>query len=162
MLNASSRKSIAELQEAKRRKAEQYQQIFGDLSLEHRIIVCFECECRGAGYVMGHSRAHAHVDERKICLATQPKGYSSFFTALHEMGHIVAKNASYSSGVPRALAEHNATEWAYEELRKRGIPIKRRVKREYDAYISNKIARGVRRGLKVVPPELRRKFRRAS
>ncbi len=151
-------KNIAELQEAKRKRAKQYSDIIMRLISEHNIAVCYRCGCRGAGYEMGHSRSHAHVDERKICLASEPKGYVSFFTALHEMGHIVASNASYKSRVPRALAEHNATEWAYGILRTHKIPIKRRVKREYDAYISNKIARGVRRGLKVVPPVLRKKF----
>lgn len=151
-------KTIAELQEAKRKRAEQYAGIVAELLAKHNITACYRCECRGAGYAMGHSRAHAHVDERKICLASAPKGYSSFFTILHEIGHIVAPQASYKSGVPRALAEHNATEWAYGILREYKIPIKRKIRREYDAYISNKIARGVRRGLKVIPSVLRKKF----
>ena len=151
-------KTIAELQEAKRKRAEQYAGIVAGLLAKHNITACYRCECRGAGYAMGHSRAHAHIDERKICLASEPKGYSSFFTALHEIGHIVAENASYKSGVPRALAEHNATEWAYQILRAHELPIKRKTRRAYDAYISDKVARGVRRGLKVIPAVLRRKF----
>lgn len=149
-------KTIEELQAAKRAKAQLYAAIIAELVSTHNIKVCYRCGCRGAGYEMGHSRAHAHTESRKICLASEPKGYASFFTVLHEIGHIVAEKASYSSGVPRALAEHNATEWAYQELRRRGLPIKRKVKAEYSAYITNKIERGLRRGLQVVPKELRK------
>lgn len=133
-----------------------YEQIIGDLTLMYGIDVCYKCRCRGAGYDMGHSRAHAHTEERKICLARIPKTFTSFFTALHEMGHILALRANYNKGYPRALAEHNATEWAYAECKKLGIPIKRKVRKEYSDYIRNKIARGLRRGLQVVPAELRR------
>jgi len=133
-----------------------YEQKFGDLTLMYGIKVCFKCDCRGAGYEMGHSRAHAHTEEMKICLSAVPKGYSSFFTALHEMGHCLALRGSYSSNYPRALAEHNATEWAKAELRKLGIPVRRKIVARYDAYIGNKVARGLRRGLRNVPAVLRK------
>ena len=133
-----------------------YEQKFGDLVLMYGITVCFKCGCRGAGYEMGHSRAHAHTKENKICLAAIPRGYRSFFTALHELGHCLALRGSYSSSYPRALAEHNATEWAKQELRKLGLPVRRKVVALYDAYIQNKVERGLRRGLQYVPAELRK------
>ena len=133
-----------------------YEQMFGDLVQMYGIEVCYKCGCRGAGYEMGHSRAHAHCKSRKICLARIPRGYASFFTALHEMGHILALRGNYSSSYPRALAEHNATEWAKTEIKKLGLPLKRKVVAGYNAYIKDKVERGLRRGLQTVPAELRR------
>jgi hypothetical protein len=63
------------------------------------------------------------------------------FTFLHEVGHIVAEKADYSSGVPRALAEYNATEWAKREMRENlhlSVPIK--ITQRYNAYVKNKNA----------------------
>jgi hypothetical protein len=137
-------------------KSDWYQQKFGDLVMNHGIEVCFMCQCRGSSTPLHHSRAHAHCDSRKICLSNVPTTYGRFLTALHEIGHIVAENASYQDNVPRALAEHNATEWAYTEMRKLGLPIKRKHKAKYDWYIGNKIARGLRRGLQHVPSVLRK------
>lgn len=149
-------KTIQELQQLKREKSDWYQQKFGDLVMNHLIEVCFRCQCRGSKEPLGHSRAHAHTEDRKICLSNAPTSYGRFLSALHELGHILADKADYTSGVPRALAEHNATEWAYAEMRKLGLPIKRKHKAKYDAYISEKVARGLRRGLRVVPKELQK------
>lgn len=131
-----------------------YHQEIVNLSQEHRIAVCYSCKCRGAGYEMGHSRAHAHCKIRTICLSAVPRGYVSFFTALHEIGHIVHPQGNYSSSYPRALSEHNATEWAKQELRKLGVPVRRKEMAKYNDYIGNKVARGLRRGLRYVPPVL--------
>ena len=134
----------------------EYQQMFGDLVMHHGLEVCFGCTCTTGTYELGHSRAHAHVKEKKICLAAVPKGYPSFFAALHEIGHIVHPQGSYSSSYPRSLAEHNATDWAKKKLRELGIPVRRKVVAKYDAYIGNKVARGLRRGLRHVPAVLRK------
>ena len=133
-----------------------YQQKFGDLVMHHGIEVCFRCQCRGSKVPLGHSRDHAHVKEKKICLSNPPTSYGRFLTALHEIGHIVAEKADYQSGVPRSLAEHNATEWAYARMREMGLLIKRKHKAKYDAYIRSKIDRGLRRGLQIIPKELRK------
>lgn len=120
------------------------------------IKVCYRCNCRTGTYELGHSRSHAHVKERKVCLATEPKSRKSLFTFLHEIGHIVADKADYSLGVPRALAEFNATEWAKREMRENlHIPIPRKIVQSYNDYIRNKIERGLRRGLRIVPAQLR-------
>lgn len=132
--------------------------MFGNLVLQHGIVVCFRCSCTTGSYELGHSRAHAHCREgkRKICLAAVPRGYVSFFTALHEIGHIVHPQGNYSSSYPRALAEHNATEWAKTEMRRLGLPLKRKEMAKYNRYISSKVARGLRRGLQHVPAALRK------
>lgn len=97
-------------------------------------------------------RGYANVKERVID-CTEPRGYKSFFTFLHEVGHIVEPKANYQQAKTRALAEYLATEWAIRKLRELDMPVKREVKASYDRYIKNKIARGLRRGGKV-PKEL--------
>lgn len=97
-------------------------------------------------------RGYANTIERSI-ECTEPKGYKSFFTFLHECGHILEPNACYRTAKTRALAEYRATVWAKRTLKELGLPVKRDVSASYDRYIKNKIARGLRRGGKV-PPEL--------
>lgn len=98
-------------------------------------------------------RGYAYVDKRFI-ECPEPRGYKSFFTFLHEVGHIVEPKANYQQAKTRALAEHLATEWAKRKLRELGLPVKRTVAAEYERYIKNKIARGLRRG-GTVPVELK-------
>jgi len=90
-----------------------------------------------------------------------PHRRSTLFDFLHEVGHIVHPQGGYKGdgdknyAETRALAEFNATQWAIEAFKTEGIPVPRKQKREYDRYIRNKIARGLRRGLKKVPTEIR-------
>ena len=123
---------------------------------KYNITICYRCNCRAKTYELGHSRDHAHTKKRKVCLSREPKSRTSWFTFLHEVGHVVAENASYDNGNNRALAAHNATEWAKAYMRDMRMPIPRKITKEYNAYIREKVARGLRRGLKVVPKELRR------
>lgn len=150
---------LKKFREAKKAKSEWFQRTARELLEKYQITACYKCDCRGWGRETKHSRAHAHTKKRIVCLAAEPKGYRSFFTLLHEVGHIVGEKADYSSGVPRSLAEHNATEWAYQTLKELGLPVKRKVKGEYNAYIKEKVARGLRRGLREVPRELRKLFK---
>jgi hypothetical protein len=46
----------------------------------------------------------------------------------------------------RAESEAAATEWAIAEMRRLGLPIKRKVMGKYVAYIKNTLRRGLRRG----------------
>lgn len=131
------------------------------VALKHGIKMCFRCNCRAGDYELGHSRAHAHChknDSRKntICLARSPKTFVSFFTTLHEIGHCVHPQGCYGVAKTRALAEHNATEWAKNVCRELNVPLKRKVIAKYNWYIGNKVARGIRRGLTKVPSELRK------
>ena len=148
--------------------------MFGDVVMAHGIEVCFKCKCLGAperdpqgqfvrgadGKViireLGHSRDHAHCKERKICLSAVPRGFPSFFTAMHEIGHIVHPQGNYGVAKTRAVAEHNATEWAKQECRRLGVRIRRKTIKQYDSYIKEKVERGLRRGLRVVPSEVRK------
>lgn len=116
------------------------------IAAEHNINTVWR-QCRG--YSFGK-------DRRVEC--PEPRGYKSFFTFLHEVGHIVHPQGGYQgSGNPaktRALAEYNATVWAKEKLRELGLPVKRKVSQSYDLYVKDKIARGLRRG-GAVPTELK-------
>ena len=118
-----------------------YQSKAKEIAGKYNITVTYR-QCRG----------YAHPKTRSI-ETPEPKGYVSFFTFLHEVGHIVAPNASYQTAPTRALAEHRATKWAYAQLREMGMPIKATIKTRYTNYIKNKIARGLRRGGNV-PVEL--------
>src|SRR3990167_11310358 len=82
-----------------------------------KITICYRCNCTTRSYELGHSRSHAHIKERKICLDAEPKTRITLFHFLHEVGHIIAENADYVSGVPRSIAEYNATEWAKREMK---------------------------------------------
>lgn len=134
----------------------EYGHIAGVIAQQHGIVMCYRCTCTTGTYELGHSRAHAHTKEKKICLAVPPKTFKSFFTVMHEIGHCVHPQGAYGVAKTRALAEHNATEWAKKVCRELKIPLKRKVIASYDAYIGRKIARGLRRGLQTVPKELKR------
>ena len=117
-----------------------------------RISVCYRCNCRTRTYDLGHSRDHAHTKERRICLSVPPKSKKSLFTALHEIGHIEGYRADYTSGVTRAEAEHNATQWAIREMRENlHLSVPRKITNAYKSYVKEKIGRALRRGLKKVP-----------
>lgn len=132
-----------------------YGHVAGVIAQQHGVTMCYRCTCTAKKYETGHSRAHAHCKERKICLAVPPRTFKSFFTVMHEIGHIAHPQGSYGKAKTRALAEHNATEWAKDVCRKLHIPLKRKVMQEYKSYITDKIQRGLRRGLQAVPTELR-------
>lgn len=101
-------------------------------------------------------RGYAFPNERRL-ECTEPRGYKSFFTFLHECGHILHPQGGYAGSMnaakTRGLAEYNATLWAKAKLKELGLPVKRDVSASYDRYVKNKIARGLRRGGKV-PAEL--------
>jgi hypothetical protein len=135
-----------------------YQHIAGVIAQQHGIAMCYRCNCRTGSYDLGHSRAHAHKEGRKICLSALPKTFKSFFTVLHEIGHIVHPkgHSGYGQSGTRAEGEHYATEWAKDVCRKLHIPLKRKVIASYNRYITNKVERGLRRGLRAVPAEVRK------
>src|SRR3990172_3732136 len=105
------------------------------------------------------SRPHAHgslfvePSKRKICKLDIPQRRSTLFDLFHEIGHIVHPQGGYKGdgdknyAKTRALAEFNATQWAVETFRAEGLAVPRKQTREYNRYIRNKIARGLRRGL---------------
>ena len=135
-----------------------WQQLGMDALNKHSIVLEPDSVCWG--------RTHAHTDSRVICKAELPKSRSTLFLLLHEIGHIVHPRANYKgagkqAASNRAEAELNATQWAKDEMRAMGIAVPRRVSANYDAYIQQKLDRGIRRGLVSVPASLR-KFKKAS
>lgn len=86
---------------------------------------------------------HAHIKERKVCKHHIKESYKSLFDLLHEIGHIETDK----SGMKRAEQESEATLWAIQQIRKIGLPVKRKVVDSYKVYIKMTYERGVRRGL---------------
>ena len=82
-----------------------YEEIGNKLLTIHSITLCPRADCTC------WQRPHAHVKGRKICKMDLPKSRVALFHFLHEIGHIVAKKASYEAAGNRALAEYNATQW---------------------------------------------------
>lgn len=126
-----------------------YQQLGQDYLDKYKITLCPRTVCTC------WSRTHAHVKERKICKIDLPKSRVALFDFLHEVGHIVAEKANYTSNVPRALAEYNATQWGITEMQRSNISVPRKQVKSYNRYVKNKLARGLRRGLRKVPAEIR-------
>jgi len=96
---------LKKFQEARKEKSAWYEKIGREILEKYQITACHKCDCRGWGRETKHSRAHAHTKKRIVCLNAEPKGYRSFFILLHEVGHIVAEKADYSSGVPNRGAK---------------------------------------------------------
>ena len=133
-----------------------YQQ-WGKLYLdEFDIKLCPRNQCTCWDRPHSHGRIGDNSEERKICKMDLPKTRLSLFDFLHEVGHIVAEKADYGKGYPRSLAEYNATQWAIKEMQRRiGVAVPRKRVQEYNQYVQSKIARGLRRGLRKVPAEIR-------
>jgi len=113
------------------------------------------------GRTHSHGSIFSSKQLKRICKCELPKTRISLLTFLHEVGHIVHPQGGYkgtkdgNAAKTRGLAEYNATQWALEEMRKNGVKAKRKQVQAYNRYVTDKIARGIRRGGKV-PKELQR------
>ncbi|MFZ2873420.1 MAG: hypothetical protein WAZ94_02940 [Phycisphaerales bacterium] len=88
------------------------------------------------------------------CLESpRPKSPMSLAIFLHEVGHHVIGLGAYK---PRCLEEYHAWMYALAEMERRGVPVTDRVKRRMDRSLRYAVAKASRRGLKALPPELRR------
>lgn len=134
---------MQDLQAARQAKRHWYEQTAKNLLTMYNITACYKCRCRRSKQALGHSRSHAHVKKQSVCLAAKPVGYKSFFVLLHEIGHIMAPHGNHRY---RFVQEHAANQWAYAELKKLGLPLKRKVKKSFDDYVRMQIGRASRRG----------------
>ncbi len=69
----------------------------------------------------GAQYGRAGLGSKRVFVPT-PRRFSSFFTGLHEVGHI-AKNHHARDGKPQYLWEYEAFTWALEFCRRKGIPV---------------------------------------
>lgn len=99
-------------------------------------------------------RPHAHPSERLICKIPLPKTRFSLFEFLHEVGHIVHPKGGILDDV-QVIEEYYATLYAKQEMRKLGIPVPRRMHREYNRYIADCLSNDLKSGLSKCPPEVR-------
>ena len=112
-----------------------YVELQNKLIIEYRIVHKPDSKC--------WNRTHCHPKERQVCKHHIKESYKSLFTLLHEIGHIETDRPS----MRRCEQESEATLWAVDKLKQLGIPVKRKVIKEYKGYIKMTYDRGVRRGL---------------
>lgn len=96
-------------------------------------------------------RMHAHVKQRKVCKWHQKNSIAATFDLLHEIGHI----ETYKSGMRRCESEYHATVWAIERCKEYGLDIPERIIKTYQDYIDMELDRGMRRGGRMYPNDLK-------
>ncbi len=78
--------------------------------------------------VFYHSRGaqwgRAGLGRRTIYVPT-PRSFASFFTGLHELGHIMSGHKAWD-GKPEYVWEYEAYKWALNFCQNRGIPVPKR------------------------------------
>ena len=87
---------------------------------------------------------------KRIIRAPQPKSPRSFQILAHEVGHIVQGNIK-----PQCLEEYGAEVFSFEQMKRFGFKIPKRVKDVSDRHISYGLAQALNRGIKKVPAELK-------
>ena len=115
-----------------------YKEIQNEVIKKYRVDLCDGTRCKDGDW----SRTHAHVKTRRVCKWKQANSVQSTFTLFHEIGHI----ETTKSGMRRAEEEYYATVWALERCKEYGIEVPAKTIREYQAYIDDEKARGLRRG----------------
>ena len=111
------------------------------VELQNQIIIDFKINHQPISKCWG--RTHCHPKERMVCKHSIKESYQSLFTLLHEIGHA----ETHKNSMKRCETESIATLWAIEQMRKLGLPIRRKVMKQYKAYIKMSYDRGIRRGL---------------
>lgn len=124
-----------------------FAEIQTDLIHRYRIDLCDGTRCDDGDW----SRTHAHVKKRRVCKWKQANSIQSTFTLMHEIGHIETTTGS----MRRCEEEYFATVWAIERCREYGLDVPPKIISQYQRYIDNELARGIRRGGKNYPKELK-------
>lgn len=115
-----------------------YTEIQSEIIKRYRVDLCDGTRCRDGDW----SRTHAHPKQRRVCKWKQANSIQSTFTLLHEVGHI----ETFKSWMRRAESEYYATAWAIERCKEYGIEVPAKIIKEYQDYIDDEKARGLRRG----------------
>ena len=114
-----------------------YKQIQNELVKKYRIDLCDGSKCKN-----DWSRTHSHTRQRRVCKWIQVASIQSTFILLHEIGHIVA-NRSF---MRRCEEEYYASQWALDECAALNIIVPGKLISDYQDYINQEHARGLRRG----------------
>ena len=87
----------------------------------------------------------------RLIESPQPKGPVSCAIFLHEIGHHAIGFGRYR---PRCLEEYHAWRWAIQTMHQRGFKVTAAVERRMAESLRYALAKGRRRGLRAIPPEL--------
>lgn len=115
-----------------------YIDIQNEVVKKYKIDLCDGTKCKDGDW----SRTHAHTKQRRVCKWCQRNSFQSTFTLLHEIGHIENNDGQ----MRRAEQEYYATIWAIRECNKYGLKVDNKTLKEYQDYIDEEVARGIRRG----------------
>src|SRR6058998_1105094 len=78
-----------------------------------------------------------------------PKRFSSFFTGLHEIGHIMSNHHSWDRK-PEYLWEYEAFSWAFNFCRRRGIEASQRTVEYERSLIAEKVRAAANGGSRII------------
>ncbi len=78
-----------------------------------------------------------------------PKRFPSFFTGLHEIGHIMSNHHSWD-GKPEYLWEYEAFSWAFNFCQGRSIAVPQRTVEYERSLIAEKVREAVETGSKII------------
>ena len=92
-------------------------------------------------------RMHAHPKKRMVCKWHQKNSIQATFDLFHEIGHIM----THHGDMRRCESEYHATVWAINECKRHGLEIPERILTEYQDYIFEERARGIRRHASGLP-----------
>jgi len=112
-----------------------YLEIQNEVIKKYKIVIVENSTCR--------QRTHAHCDgTRRICKWNQANSFSSTFTLLHEIGHIM----TFTKSMRRCESEYYATIWALERCKEYNLNLNQSIVDKYQRYIDMELDRGLRRG----------------
>ena len=99
-----------------------------------------------------HSRGaqwgRSDLGGKRVFIPT-PHRFPSFFTGLHELGHIMSKHHSWD-GKPEYLWEYEAFNWALNFCREKGIKVPQRTVNYERSIIAEKVREATKNGVEKI------------
>ncbi len=125
-----------------------YDQLVAEMKAHYGISIRkWRSSMSGVAYELHYNNG----DVRRMISAPRPRSPVSVCIFMHEVGHHAV---GFKKFRPRCLEEYHVWQWAFEQMRKRAIPVDRRVERHYRRSMYHYVRLAKKRGLKVLPPVL--------
>ena len=125
-----------------------YDQLVAEMKAHYGISIRkWRSSMSGVAYELHYNNG----DVRRMISAPRPRSPVSACIFMHEVGHHAV---GFKKFRPRCLEEYHVWQWAFEQMRKRAIPVDRRVERHYRRSMYHYVRLAKKRGLKVLPPVL--------
>ncbi|MGC8624177.1 MAG: hypothetical protein ACP5I8_09710 [Phycisphaerae bacterium] len=125
-----------------------YDQIVAEMKAQYGISIRkWRSSMSGVAYELHYNNG----DVRRMISAPRPRSPVSAGIFMHEVGHHAVGFRKFR---PRCLEEYHVWQWAFEQMRKRAIPVDRRVERHYRRSMYHYVRLAKKRGLKTLPPVL--------